>query len=152
MLVAAVVVFHLTLPAFDALGCEASPVPCRDLDSLIVYGQPRWDTWRAIQRLGVRGRESQPLDLVLDLDGVWSVVVATKDTSGNESCRSNVVGVNLTADVPPVAPVPESQREVVWFDVQGRRLSSRPTAPGIYWERRGTFTFRVVRLDSEPPP
>jgi len=132
---------HFTLPTFDAdttgtaVLCSASPVnACHDLDSVFVYLQVRGSTReQLVHRASVRGREGELLEVAIATDSVATVWAITKDVAGNTSCRSNHVGVNLVAGVPPAATPPALE----WFDVAGRRLREKPTAPGVYFWRRG---------------
>lgn len=138
VLLAATVRF--TLPALDAdttggaVLCAAGPRTCADLDSVFVWIETRGSrSPRQILAANVRGREGQPFEAGVPDDSVATVWVVTQDIAGNRSCPSNHVGLNLVASVPPAAAAPALE----WFDVAGRRLAAMPTAPGVYFWRRG---------------
>lgn len=134
-------VVRFTLPGFDAdtsaagNRCAASPVNvCRDLDSVFVWAQVRWNP-RAVlvYQARVRGLERQPVELPVAIDSVVTIWAVTRDTLGNFSCPSNAIALNLVAGVVPAAEAPPLE----WFDVAGRRLPGKPSAPGVYFWRRG---------------
>jgi hypothetical protein len=133
-------VVHFTLPAFEAdttggfTSCAAGPRACTDLDSVFVWVQPR-GTLSAVlaYKASVRGQEGLQVQVVIATDSVATVWAVTQDLYGNRSCPSNLVGVNLVVSVPPATAPPKLE----WFDVAGRRLAEKPTAPGVYYWRRG---------------
>lgn len=138
VLLAATVRF--TLPAFDAdttggvRGCPAGPQPCTDLDSVFVWLEVRGSHRpQLVYAAAVRGREGELLEVPIATDSVATVWAITRDVAGNRSCASNHVGVNLVTGVPPAVVPPALE----WFDVAGRRLRKKPTAPGVYFWRRG---------------
>lgn len=138
IVLAAVVQF--TLPAFEAdttggfTSCSAGPRACTDLDSVFVWVQARGTLSAAmVYKASVRGQEGLQVQVPIATDSVATVWIVTQDLYGNRSCPSNLVGVNLVLSVPPAAAPPKLE----WFDVAGRRLAEKPTAPGVYYWRRG---------------
>jgi len=135
-----VTIVRFTLPSFDADtsvagdGCAAGTHACTDLDSVFVWVQERGKSSASlVYRARVRGQEGQQLQVPIALDSVATVWAVTQDTLGHRSCPSNRVGVNLVAGVTPAA----APTVIEWFDVAGRKLHEKPTAPGVYFWRRG---------------
>jgi hypothetical protein len=102
-------VLSLTLPAYNVLipprlqppTCAASVIPLTDLSRLEVWGAPQYEPVRMIMDLDVRGREGQAIQVVFDDEAkVWTVWCVTRDFSGNTSCESNHIGVNLGPGIP----------------------------------------------------
>lgn len=106
----------MTLPSHDAFIspknvpaiCAESSIPLDDLSRLLIWGAPIDGPVRVIADLDVSGREGQEVAYLFDDEGkVWTVWVTTKDFLGNESCKSNQIGLNLGPGIPdPSAPPP----------------------------------------------
>lgn len=133
-------VLRFTLPAADAdtsrtaASCAPGTAPCRDLDSVWVWQQLRGrSSAELLWSARVRGREGEPLEVAVPTDSIATLWVVTSDTTGNHSCPSNFVAVNLVAGVTPASAPPVLE----WFDVAGRRLPGKPSVPGVYFWRRG---------------
>lgn len=133
-------VVRFTLPTHDAdttggfTSCAAGQHACTDLDSVFVWVQERWKlSPTMVYKASVRGQEGLQVLVPIATDSIATIWAVTKDLFGNRSCPSNLVGVNLVAGVGPAMAPPR----IEWFDVAGRRLHEKPTAPGVYFWRRG---------------
>mgnify|MGYP001318967907 CR=1 FL=1 len=133
------------LPTMKAAGpsqlCTAGTDSLRTIDSAFVYVQPVDERQPYLAAAYyVAGNEGRQIEVVWDEMRPATVWATTKTKSGRVSCMSNLVGVNLTIDVPPSGPP-----LLEWYDVMGRRLSHRPTRHGIYFLRiDGSPIRRVV--------
>lgn len=139
-------VVYWTMPSIDADSATcigwAGANPTIDLESVYVWGTPRWSTVpQILDRRLARGREGMPDSEVLNLAGIWSLYVTTKDSLGNESCPSNVITLGGIAGVG--SPTPRRRPLPELFDVAGRRVRA-PFIPGIYFRRAGDSLARVV--------
>lgn len=140
-----------TAPSYDAAvqgAClpDSIPVPCHDLSIFKVYGQRRFQTQpQLFQTIPAAGREGQVITFTPTPPDhpteQWSVFVTTVDTSGNESCWSNITTLNGTVSVDDPPPVRGKDE---WFDIQGRKLRGTPRTPGVYVHRRGEWKRLTV--------
>ena len=111
-----VTTLSMTLPIHDRYiskrleppSCDESVIPLTDLSRLIIHGAPQYEPVRIIADIDVRGREGQLVSYVFDDSSlVWTIWVTTKDFTGNESCESNHIGINLGPGIPdPTSPPP----------------------------------------------
>lgn len=120
--------------------CDISTVTTNDIDSVYVYAIPNignWGTFRKVREFDVKGKEGQADSVSMVFPG-WSAAhfyVTFIDTSGNESCASDVVFKSNPMVPTGVEPITVgSVVENSWFDVRGRKLKSKPSASGIYWQ------------------
>ncbi len=135
-LLALLVTFTFHLPAFNAAdSCGAAFTPLDDLESCFVYQQVRHQPPRIYSRSYVRGMEGLPFSFAAPDALAATYYVTTTDRAGNPSCPSAIVQVGGAVSVPPPVLIPPVPPEV-WFDVQGRRVSSLDT-PGVYHSSRG---------------
>lgn len=140
-----------TLPSFnavDTIWCAGQGDSLRDLDSVFVYVQRRWEaTPRLVQAARVRGMEGMPWvsdPFSEDMQAVaWFV---TSDTAGNRSCGSNPRDLNLVTGVPDTVPKFTTPRLAErWYDVTGRRVQ-RPTRSGVYFVQAPGRPIRRVAV------
>lgn len=95
-------------PLFNSQGpltCAAAADTCKDLASTLLWiqAQGRVDS-TLVATVNTVGRFGRDDSVTVDLaEGVWSVWTISKDSSGNASCKSNVVQRAII--VAPVAPV-----------------------------------------------
>jgi hypothetical protein len=154
MVAEALIVLTLTLPSFNSavddsggILCDATSTPLQDLDSLRLYRVGRNNMVSFVRAKWVGGKTGQ--EDTLHVEPGWTYYVRSQDTSGNKSCASNSVAV--PGAVTGVEPEPgKTLINTRYYDVHGRRVI-RPTAAGIYWERRrfsdgSTSLRRIVRL------
>lgn len=129
-----------TLQGVDGCG-SPSHVLLTDLKEVRVTGQQRGSTNTILLGIkNVEGHEGQRDTLTVDLPapGQWTITLVTIRSGGAVSCP-RYYGVGQTLDVPE-----RSTTEVVWYDVAGRRMKSKPTLPGIYWRLEHGRTRQVV--------
>jgi hypothetical protein len=122
-------------------------LPLTDLDSVFVranlYPPARLDI--LLYSAPVRGLEGQAYTVNLYLqDADYGTIWVVSTRRGNRSCPSNPYNFNW-----PLSVLGEHYRKaaVLFYDLQGRRISA-PTTPGIYFGRppgRGTKRIVVVR-------
>jgi len=137
-------VLYFTLPTHNAGApgaCDEGDAPLTDLAAVRLYGAGQGDTvsllaWHAASVPGA----ADSFPLTPDARP-WTYWITTLDLAGNESCPSNCIQLNGSADVSPQEPGPNAR----YYDVAGRRVS-RPSAPGIYFWRDGPRSGRVVVL------
>lgn len=124
----------------DTIGCGPGPLPCLDLATVEVWGRRQWALEDSlIGTVNVARRGGRRESFSLGLFGIWSVWTIAVDSTGNTSCPSQPVGVNLIAGAPEAVWAREW-----WFDVAGRRLAQRPVLPGIYFRARQGSVRRIV--------
>ncbi len=131
-----------TLPSHEALGCGEANAPCTDLDSALLYRQDRYQHAAVTQRAGVRGREGQAwrFRVPAALQAVY--YVTTKDSTGNETCGSNLVQIASAVTVPLL---PDAAPGVAaLYDIAGRKIPASMARPGVYFERIGRGPARRV--------
>lgn len=147
-------VAKMTLPGFNRTidGCGPSLEACHDLDSLFGWQHFLGEANdHLFLHASVRGMEGQDVAVPI-IDERPSVAwFATSDTTGNRSCDSAYLGINLVAGVEDFPSAGAHGLEV--FDVGGRRHHrGEPLERGIYLWRANGVARRVVVLEPRACP
>lgn len=139
---------HWTAPSYDALPgtCYADTLRvCNDVVFYKVLGIRPPMTEPILLRL-VPGLHpaGTPVDVEVgvpsEAEAAWTFYVQSVDTAGNESCWSNPVTMNGVISAPPSAPVPQT----AWYDIAGRKLPSKPSTPGVYFEKQHSVRKVII--------
>lgn len=101
---------YFTTPSVDAArpgACQPDSewrVPCIDLQWARIYSQPRWATWMLVGQHPASAPGNTDSFTVEVGDDPTGFRVTFVDSSGNESCPSNIVQVNGGAGVETMPP------------------------------------------------